>query len=85
MTGERHLERRREDAHVRRRASGRQDERGLRKVELQGERLHRRVVDAAGVLEHGERVAAEGRFGEHVDDAKGMGRHDAPSDGKSFR
>ena len=75
MAGERHLERRREDAHARRRASRRQDERRLRQVELQRERLHRRVVDAARVLEHAQRIAAERRLGEHVDDAEGVGRH----------
>jgi hypothetical protein len=58
VAGERHLEGRREDAHACRRAVGRQDEGGLRKVELQRERLHRRVVDAARILEHGERIAA---------------------------
>ena len=43
------------------------------------------LVDAASVLEHGERVAAEGRFGENVDDAKGVGRHDVLQTGMRFR
>ena len=49
-----------------------QDERRLRQIELQRERLHGRVVEAAPVLEHGERIAGERRLGEDVDDAKGV-------------
>ncbi len=53
----------------------RQHERRLRQVELQRERLHRRRVEPARVLEHAERVAGERRLGEHVDDAKRVIAH----------
>ncbi len=70
MARERHLERRRENAHVRGGRLRRQDERRLRQVELQRERLHRRVIEPLRILEYRERIAGERRFGEHVDDAK---------------
>ncbi len=69
VAGERHFEGRREDAHVRGRRRRRQDERGLREVELQRQRLHRRVVEPARVLEDAQRVAGEHGFGEDVDDS----------------
>ena len=69
MTGERHLECRRENAHVCGSVLGGQQERRFGQVELQCERLHRRVVESAAILEHAQRIAFERRFGEHVDDS----------------
>ena len=51
---------------------GRQDERRLGQVELQCQRLHRRVVHAARIFEDGQRIAGERRLGEDVDDAEGV-------------
>jgi hypothetical protein len=74
MPGEGHLEGRRDDAYAGRRSRGRcrKAEGGLRQVELKRERLHRRVVERARVLEDAQRVAREPvpRRGEHVEDAK---------------
>ena len=58
-----------------RRARRGQHERRLRQVELQRERLHRRVVEAARVLEHAQRIAGERGLGEHVDEAERVVGH----------
>ena len=72
MSGERHLEARREDPDVRGRLRRRQDERRLGQVHLPRERLHLRVGEAARVLEHAQGISREpvATDGEHVDDAE---------------
>ena len=69
MPGKRHLECRRENAHMGRRTLGRQQERRFGQVELQCERLHRRVVESAAILEHAKGIALKRRFGKYVDDS----------------
>ena len=49
----------------------REHEHGLGQIELAGDRLHARVVEAVGVEHDGERVAGERRLGEHVEKAVG--------------
>ncbi len=76
VPGEGHLVGRREDAHARGGPVRRQDERGLGEVELARERLHRRVVERAAVLEDAEGIAGERAAArEDVDDAVCEGRH----------
>ena len=72
MSREGHLEGRREDAQARRGLVCRQHERGLGQVELEGERLHGRVIEAAAVLEDAQRIAAERALREDIDDAEGV-------------
>src|SRR5438477_1390331 len=69
MAGKRHLESRRENAHVRGRALRRQNERRLGQIELQRECLHRGVVQPATVFEDAQRIAFERRLCEYVDDS----------------
>src|SRR5207237_6866334 len=69
MSGKRHLEGRRENAYTRARAFRRKQEGRLGQIELQRQRLHRRIVESAAILAHAQRIAFEGRFGEHVDDS----------------
>jgi hypothetical protein len=54
--------------HVRGRARRRQDERRLDRLNCSARACIVVVIDAAGVLEHRERIAGERRFGEDVDD-----------------
>ena len=63
MAGERQLAARREDAHavVGLGVGGRQQEGRLRQVGPAREGLHLRVVEAVGVVHHGERIAAAAR------------------------
>src|SRR5438067_5670742 len=68
MAGERHLERRCENAYTRARALRRQQECRFGKIELQRNRLHRAVVECATIFEHAKRVAFERRFREDIDD-----------------
>jgi len=77
MPGKRHLVSRREDAHARAGTLGRQDEGGLRKIELQRERLHPCAVERLRPLEHAQRVAAErsSALREDVEEAIGVGCH----------
>ena len=75
MTGERHFERRREYPHMRGRVRRRQDERRLGQVELQCDRLHRRIVEPSSVFDDRERVATEAFFGEDIDDTKSEVAH----------
>ena len=53
------------------RIARREHEHGLGQIELAGDRLHPRVVEAVGVEHDGERVAGERRLGEHVEKAIG--------------
>ena len=71
MAGERHFVGGREDAHQRRGALGRQDERGLRQVHLARQRLHGGGVEPTAVFEHAQGIAGEPRAagGEHVENA----------------
>ena len=75
VTRERHLEGRREDAHMRAGPGRWKDERRLRQIELQRQRLHGGIVETATVLEHRQRIAGETFLGEDVDDAKGVIGH----------
>ena len=54
-----------------------EDEDGLGQVELGGDRLHARVVEAFGVEDHGERIASQRRLGEHIERLK-PARHQSP-------
>src|SRR5439155_11765342 len=91
VTRERHLEGRREDAHMRAGPGRWKDERRLRQIELQRQCLHGGIVETATVLEHRQRIAGETFLGEHVDDAKGVIGHQVPQlatcslDSKSVR
>ena len=58
MAGKGHFDGAREP-HPRRRPVAGRAERGLGKIELQGQRLHRRVIRGAGILEYSERIARE--------------------------
>ena len=75
MTGERQLVAGGEDANGRRvdRIARLEHEHGLGQIELAGDRLHARVVEPVGVEHDGERIAAERRIGEHVEQAIGAG------------
>ena len=76
MARERHLVERVEDPHPRRPALLRgQHEGRLGESDLEGERLHRRVVEAAGVGEDRELVSGERRVGEDVRDDVAVGGH----------
>ena len=70
VPGERHLGRRRENAHARgvRGVLRLQHEHRLGQVELARDRLHARAVEPVGVEHHRQRVAAEALVGEHVED-----------------
>ena len=69
MAGERHLGGAVEDPNPRRvgRILGRKNERGLAIVQLGGEGLHRRVIDAARIGKYRKGIASEARGREHVD------------------
>ena len=70
VTGEGQLGERREDAHpvVGAGLGRRAEERRLRQVELEGQRLALLGGQVVGVEHHGQRIAREGPRGEHVDD-----------------
>ncbi len=74
MAGKRHLVIRREDAEARSGAIGvvGKDEGDLGQIELAPDGLHGRIVQAPPVLEDGELIAAEGGFGEDVEQAEGV-------------
>jgi len=69
VAGERHLGLWGEDADagVVLRVIRGQDEGGFRQVEVGGNGLHVGVAEAAGIGQHGERIATEAALGEHVD------------------
>ena len=50
-----------------------EDENGLGKIELGGDRLHTIAVEALAVEDHGERIAGERRLGEYVERLKSAG------------
>ena len=88
MARERHFVGRREDAHQRRGALRRQDERGFRDIELARQRLHRGRIELAAVFDHTQRIAGQARAAgrEHIEDAEleihGAGLfHNAPREG----
>src|SRR5450432_4236198 len=82
MACERHFIVRREYSHA---SSGacfrirrRENECGLREVELTGKGLHVLVADAGAVLEHTERIAGKGNLAlrEYVNDAERVSCHE---------
>ena len=84
MAGERQFALRRENPHPRAvdRVSRLENEHGLGQVELGGDRLHARVVEAFGVKDHGKRIAGERRLGEHIQRLK-RARHPQESRARS--
>jgi hypothetical protein len=72
VAGKRQLAAGRENAQavVGHRVAARQDEHGLRQVELARNRLHLRRVEAIGVKHHGQRIAGQTLGGENIIDRK---------------
>ena len=69
MTGEGHLDRGREDAHLAGMTGlGRKHECALGEVELPGDLLHLPVRESAGLGQHRQLIAAEAGVGEDVAD-----------------
>ena len=86
MTGKRKLRNGREDANPRVPAGlGRKDEHGLRQVHLARDVLHRPVVEAAPVGEHGELVAGQRRVGEDVCEDVAVSAHALTLRGRGAR
>jgi hypothetical protein len=72
VTGKRHFEGGRKDAHALRcaRLAAVENERRFRQIELKRECLHRGGIQPLPVFEDAQRIAAERRLREDIEDAK---------------
>ncbi len=79
MSGKWHLVLRCENTHPGTGSRGRKNERGLRQVELQRQRLHRRRIQRSAVFEDAQRIAAETLVpaGKHIHETKAESFHGA--------